>query len=186
MAMRAGLLSVLLIVATAVSAQDTQAEKDLRVADADNAAALQVSQADRRFLQLAIDSSAKEIQLSQRALAKSESAEVKRFAEKMVQDHGATNRELMSLNEALLGEQGPPFKRASSKVKREVDQLSQLAGAEFDRRYMAIMIKDHRNAVDLFAQQAERGQNPELKALARKTLPTLEGHLEMAEEIGSK
>ena len=104
----------------------------------------------------------------------------------MIQDHGATNRELMSLNEALLGEKGPPFKRASSTVRREVDQLASIEGDEFDRRYMEIMIKDHRTAVDLFAQQAARGSNPQLKALAKKTLPNLERHLKMAEEIGSK
>ncbi len=185
MATRAVLLGALLIVAMGGNAQDAQ-EKDLRIANADNAAAVQASQADRRFLQLAIDSSAKEIQLSQRALEKGERAQVKQFAEQMIQDHGGTNRELMALNEALLGEKGPPYKRASSKVKREVEQLSRLEGAEFDRRYMAIMIKDHRDAVDLYSKQAARGENPQLKALAKKTLPNLERHLEMAEEIGSK
>lgn len=185
MAMRAVLLSALLIVATGCNAQDAQ-EKDLRIANAENAVAVQVSQADRRFLQLAIDSSAKEIQFSQRALDKGERAQVKQFAEQMIQEHGETNRELMGLNEALLGEQGPPYKRASSKVKREVEQLARLGGAEFDRRYMAIMIKDHRDAVDLYTQQAERGDNPQLKAFAKKALPNLERHLKMAEEIGSR
>lgn len=165
------------------SAQTPPANDDLRVADADNAAELRVSRADRQFLQLAIDSSAKEVQLSQRALEKAESEDVKQFAQKMVQEHGATNRELMSLNESLLGDKGPPFKNASSKVKREVEQLAGVTGPEFDRRYMQVMIRDHRAAVDLYAQEAERGQNPQLKALAQKALPKLERHLKLALEV---
>lgn len=172
MALRSALLSALLIVAAGANAQGSPPEGDLRV-----------SEADRQFLQLAVDSSAKEIQLSERALEQGESADVKRFAETMVKDHGATNRDLMSLVEALFGTKGPPFKKASESVKREVEQLSELDGPAFDRRYMQIMIKDHRAAVNLYRQQADRDANPQIKALAKKTLPTLERHLNMARAV---
>ncbi len=198
MGKRAGLLSTIVWVAVSASAQNTtqntaedtaentSLQEDLRVADSDNAAELRVSQADRQFLQLAIDSGAKEVQLSQRALDRATREDVRQFAQQMVDDHGATNRELMSLNEALLGAKGPPFKKASSKVKREIDQLNALSGAAFDQRYMEIMIKDHQAALDLYGQQAERGKNPQLKALAQKALPELEAHLKQAQKIGSK
>lgn len=186
MGTRATLLSTILWVAMSASAQNTGSEEDLRVADADNAAELSVSRADRQFLQLAIDSGAKEVQVSQRALERATRREVKQFAQKMVEDHGATNRELMRLNEALLAQTGPPFKKASSKVKQEIDELNALSGAAFDQRYMDIMVKDHKAAVDLYAQQTERGQNPQLKALAQKTLPNLQAHLKQAQEIASK
>lgn len=143
----------------------------------------QVSRVDRQFLQLAIDHGAKEVQLSQRALGKISDPQVKAFAQQIIEDHESLNRELMALNERLLGEQGPPYKKANPEVKHEVEQLNQLSGLELDRRYMQVMMKDHQGSISLFARQAERGQDPELKALAKKTLPVLEDHQKRAREI---
>jgi putative membrane protein len=56
-------------------------------------------------------------------------------------------------------------------------------GQDFDRAYIAQMVKDHTEAVRLFEQQAERDADPEVKAFAQKTLPTLREHLEMARSI---
>jgi putative membrane protein len=143
----------------------------------------QVSRTDRQFLQLAIDHGAKEVQLSQRALGKISDPRVKAFAERVIEDHQALNRELMAHNERLLGEEGPPYKQASAEVKHEVEQLNELSGLELDRRYMEVMMKDHQGSISLFAREAERGQDPALRALAQKTLPVLEAHQRSAREI---
>lgn len=45
---------------------------------------------------------------------------------------------------------------------------------------------DHEDAVDLFKSQSESGKDPELKAFAAKTLPVLQGHLNMINEIKAK
>ena len=51
------------------------------------------------------------------------------------------------------------------------------------KSYGEQMVKDHTEAVRLFEQQAEREADPEVKAFAQKTLPTLREHLEMARQI---
>lgn len=181
MARRSTALAVALLMATALAAAQTTRQH----ADS-NEAAKQVSPADRQFLQLAIDNGAKEVQLSERAREKTQRADVQQFAQHMVDDHSATNRQLMELNKALLGEQGPPFKKASAQVKRETDELKALQGEAFDERYMQIMIKDHQTALELYQQQAQHGHNPEIKALAQSTVPTLERHLHAAQEISEK
>jgi putative membrane protein len=183
MRVRAHLLTIVAMAAASLSAhaQEPGLERtpESRVASA----MAPVSRVDRQFLQLAIDHGAKEVQLSQRALDKISDPQVKAFAQRIIEDHQSLNRELMALNERLLGEQGPPYKKASTEVKHEVEQLNALSGLEHDRRYMQVMMTDHQGSISLFAREAERGQDPALRALASKTVPVLKAHQESAREI---
>ena len=47
---------------------------------------------------------------------------------------------------------------------------------------MQDMVKDHRTDVAEFKKEAASGKDPEVKAFASKTLPTLEEHLKLAEQ----
>jgi putative membrane protein len=64
--------------------------------------------------------------------------------------------------------------------------MQQLSGAEFDQAYMDEMVKDHEKDIAAFEQQAQAGQDPELRAFAEEALPTLREHLELAKEIQSQ
>ena len=140
---------------------------------------------DRKFVQMAADMDAREVQFSERAKEKAQNEQVREFAALMVQDHGKTNRELLKLAERFHESGGPPYKRQEQSVKKAVAELSALQGAEFDRRYMQAMLKDHQESVRLFERQARNGKDPELKALAAKTLPQLKAHLEKAQQIAA-
>jgi putative membrane protein len=168
------------------SAQERESEamQHDRTAAAD-ATTSSVSEGDRRFLQLAADAGAKEIQLSQRAVEKAQDPEVRRFAQRMADEHSKMNSELLELTEKLLTTGGPPYKKASPTVEREVNQLAQLSGADFDKRYMEIMVKDHAAALRLFQRQAAHGNDAQLRAFAQKGVPTLEEHLAAARELAT-
>lgn len=60
------------------------------------------------------------------------------------------------------------------------DKLDSLRGAAFDRAYMDEVRKDHREDLDAFQRQAQSGNDPEVKAFAANTLPTLEEYLTRA------
>jgi putative membrane protein len=152
--------------------QQTSSERDL-------------NSGDRKFVQMAADMDAREVQFSERAKEKAQNEQVREFATLMVQDHGKTNRELLKLAERFHESGGPPYKRQEQSVKKAVAELSALQGAEFDRRYMQAMLKDHQESVRLFERQAQNGKDPELKALAAKTLPQLKAHLEKAQQIAA-
>lgn len=144
-----------------------------------------LSSSDRKFVQMAADMDAREVQFSERAKEKSKNEQIREFASLMIQDHGQTNRELLKLAERFHESGGPPYKHEESSVKKAVAELAALQGAEFDRRYMEAMLKDHQESVRLFERQAKNGEDPELKALAAKTLPQLQAHLQKAQQIAA-
>jgi putative membrane protein len=124
-----------------------------------------------------------EVTLGQMAAQRASRDEVKQFGQRMVQDHGKANTELMQLA-ATKGVTLP--KELDSTHKAMAERLSQLSGAEFDRAYMSEMVKDHTKDVSAFQHQAGQGTDPEVKNWAAKTLPTLQQHLEMAQDTAQK
>jgi putative membrane protein len=120
-----------------------------------------------------------EVKLGKIAASKAQDPKVKQFAEKMVKDHSKANEELESI-----------AKQKGIKVPDELDaehqsmlqSLNAKSGKAFDDAYSEHMQADHAKAVALF-QGAINGSDPDLAAFAKKTLPTLEQHKQMAKRL---
>ena len=72
------------------------------------------------------------------------------------------------------------------KHQEMVSKMSALSGAEFDRKYMDQMVKDHEKTVSLLERESTKGSDADVKAWAAKTLPTVREHLQMARDIETK
>lgn len=144
------------------------------------APALAQQSADQGFVIEAAGDNRAEVDLGQIAVQRAARDSVRQFGQRMVTDHGQAITELQQLAQqkgiALPG--GPEDKHRAVK-----DRLATLAGPEFDRAYMQEMLVDHQNDVDTFEREAQSGADPEVKAWAAKTLPTLREHLRLAREI---
>ncbi len=124
-----------------------------------------------------------EVQLGNLAKTNGSSSDVKSFGERMVTDHTKANDELSS----SASKKGMTLPTSpSAKQKAEYNRLEKLHGADFDREYMKLMVSDHRTDVSEFRRESEHGSDPDIKAFAAKTLPTLESHLQMAESTDAK
>lgn len=138
---------------------------------------------DSKFMMMAAMSDMNEISASNAALSKSSNEEVKKFAQMMVDDHTKASEELkpiaMSKNVMLPTD-------TDAKHKAAMEKMSAMSGDGFDKEYIKMMVKDHEKAVALFQKEADTGKDAEAKAFAAKTLPTLQGHLEMARSMMSK
>ncbi len=131
---------------------------------------------DKGFVDKAAAGGMAEVKLGQLAMDKGQSTEVKQFARKMVEDHSKANMELKQIAEKK--DIAVPAK-LDEKHQAEYDKLAKLNGADFDKEYMRAMAEDHDDTIKLFKEQAQNGQNPELKSFAMKTLPTLQKHDDM-------
>jgi len=135
--------------------------------------------ADHTFVMKAAEGGMAEVKLGQLAADKATSEDVKKFGQRMVSDHSKANDELKSLaqqkNITLPTD-------VNAKDKATYDRFSKLSGAAFDRAYMQHMLADHRTDVNEFKKESTSGKDPEVKAWAGKTLPTLEEHLKLAQD----
>jgi putative membrane protein len=152
----------------------------LVLAGAQSMAAL--SPADRQFASAAASGGQAEVALGQLAQQNGGSAQVRQFGQRMVTDHTEAYQELKQIaaKEKL---QLPT--RPDSSEQAVQQRLSKLKGAAFDSAYTQDMVKDHQQVIAAFQKEAQSGQDPDLKAYAQKTLPTLQEHLQMAESIES-
>jgi putative membrane protein len=81
---------------------------------------------------------------------------------------------------------------ASGTVQTTGEARDQMAGAEpwmsqtgkdFDKGFIDHAVQDHQKAIELFQNEADRGTDAQLKAFAKKTLPTLRAHLKQAQDL---
>jgi len=138
---------------------------------------------DRTFVDKAAIGGKAEVQLGELAVKNAKSAEVKKFGQRMIDDHTKANNELTSL--AAAKGMTPPAE-LDSKNKSTLERLSRLSGDQFDKAYMSDMVTDHEADVAEFQKQANGNGDPAIKAFASKTLPTLQEHLQLAKSIASK
>lgn len=138
---------------------------------------------DRTFLNKAAVGGMAEVQLGQLAVKNAKSADVKAFGQRMIDDHSKVNSELTRL---ATSKGVTPPSELDSKNKATLDRLSKLTGDQFDKAYMADMVTDHEEDVAEFQKEANSGGDPDEKAFAAKTLPTLQEHLQLAKSIHAK
>jgi len=135
---------------------------------------------DHDFIMDAAMGGMMEVELGRVAAEKGMSDAVKQFGQRMVDDHGKANSELMSLASSK-GITLPT--ELDAKHREQVTKFSAMSGAELDREYTKMMVSDHRKDVSEFEKESTRGTDADLKAFAGKTLPTLQEHLRMAEAL---
>jgi putative membrane protein len=135
---------------------------------------------DTTFVKKAAEGGLAEVQLGQLAAQKASSPEVKKFGQRMVDDHTKANEQLKQ----VAAEKNIDLpQQLNAKDKATKARLEKLSGDQFDRAYMKDMVKDHQKDVAEFQKQAQTGKDPAIKNFAQQTLPTLQSHLQEAQQI---
>jgi putative membrane protein len=135
---------------------------------------------DATFVKKVASIGAEEVEAGKLAAEHASDAQVKEFASTMVDDHSKANDELKSIVENK-GISLPDAPQGAQKT--ELDSLKSKSGAAFDQAYANANVKGHQEAVRLFTTASKSAKDPEVKAFAEKTLPTLKHHLEMAQTM---
>lgn len=158
---KTGLCATLLLVGAVVNADTVDAEKFVE----------DVSQANIA-----------QIEMNKIALEQSDSADIKAYARKMIDDHANSNRELRVLakkrnlkmeDEATL----------ESKAKELI--LQQRDGESFDDAFINHQIKIHKKAIDFYGAAA-RADDSSVRSFAVAALPKRKRHLRMIKGISKE
>ena len=147
-------------------------------------AASKVASADQKMMRDIAHSNISEVAAGKLALEKSQSADVKSFAQKMIDDHTKAQQELQTLADSK-GVKLPTEPDAKHKALMKV--MSGLKGETFDKRYLKQGgINDHENTHKLLARVQDKAKDQDLKAYAAKTIVVVDQHLTLAQDTGAK
>jgi putative membrane protein len=142
-----------------------------------------LSQQDQTFVQKAAIGGMAEVEEGQIALTNAAAADVKQFGQRMVDEHKLNNQELM----ALARQKGLALPTApDAKHTQQASALKKQSGAAFDRTYISGQVAGHREMEALLQAHVQNGSDPDLKAFAQKTLPVVQEHLRMAQQLQTK
>ena len=132
------------------------------------------------FIKEAATSDMLEIDAAKIAEQKGNATE-KTFAAQMITDHTKTSTELKGLVSGDMKAAIPTALDDSSQKK--LDKLKNAKPEDFASEYDPMQVSAHKDAVSLFERYAKGGDDPKLKDWAGKTLPALQHHLEMAQDM---
>lgn len=138
------------------------------------------AQSDAEFVKKAASGGMMEVALGKIAQTKAISNDVKQFGTRMVEDHTKANNQLKQIAQSKHLEVPAQL---MDKHQKEVDKFSAMSPDKFDKAYMKLMVKDHKEDIKEFEDAAKDVKDSELKAWANQTLPILREHHEMAQRI---
>ena len=134
------------------------------------------------FVQKAAMSDMYEVQAGKLAADKGQSDAVKQFGQQMVDAHTKTTEELTGIVKTKNIKVDLPTK-LDAKHQKLIDDLNSASAQDFDKTYANQQVDAHKEAVDLFKKYASKGDDPDVKQFAEKTLPTIEHHLDEAKKL---
>jgi len=149
------------------------------------ALAADVPQATMDFVDKVAVANKFEIDTSQLALKYGKSSDVKTFAQQMIDDHTKAGQDFKTSLAAANIEAPKDALDVAHTAKYAKLRLFTTENG-FDAAYIDAQLQAHEEAVDLFKQYADNGQTPAIKSFAAKTLPTLEHHLMMVQNLKNK
>ncbi len=144
---------------------------------------------DAQIAHIAYTAGVIDIAAAKQALMKTHDKEVRAFAENMVRDHEAVNKQALDLVKKLnvTPEDHDTSRALSKQAGEKLAELAKLNGAAFDKGYIENEVAYHK-AVDkaLETQLIPSASNPELKSLLQTGLKIFEGHEQHAEHVAAE
>jgi len=138
---------------------------------------------DKKFLAMAAQSDQNEIALSKLAEQKATNPAVKAFAEKMITEHMKMTESMKPFGESwsLTPPTGP-----DADHQKELDKISGLSGADFDKEYISQMVTDHSKALSAFTTEAKDTKDVKFRAAVIKGKTVVAAHKNMAYDLKKK
>ena len=144
---------------------------------------------DPQIAHIAYTAGVIDIAAAKQAQAKASNKDVRAFADDMVRDHEAVNKQALDLVKKLnvTPEDNDTSKALSKQAADKLAELGKLNGAAFDKAYVANEVAYHK-AVDsaLEKQLIPSASNAELKGLLQTGLKIFQGHEQHAEHVAAE
>ena len=124
-----------------------------------------------------------DVEAAKMAVTRSKSPAIKKFAVGAVKEHTA---QALALKMAVAAGGLGGVKMATQLDSRRqglIDNLKHASADDFDARFLDQMAAAHREESELMKTYAKTGSNEALKALAEKTIPTVDQHMAILQAL---
>ena len=151
--------------------------------------ALGAGPTDPQIAHIAYTAGQLDIQGAKQALSKSKNKDVRAFAEGMVNDHTAVNKQALDLVKKLkvTPEDNDTSRALTKGAADKRAELSKLDGTAFDKAYIANEVAYHKTVNGaLETTLIPSATNAELKSLLQTGLKLFQGHQQHAEQIAAE
>jgi putative membrane protein len=135
---------------------------------------------DSTFVMEAASGGMFEVELGKIAESRAKNDDVRKFGQRMVDDHGKGNEQLKKA--AMSAGITVPAKM-NEKDQKNLDRFKNYTGENFDQDYVKDMISDHQHDIAEFTRASKEAKNPAIKEFAAKSLPLLKDHLAAAKKL---
>lgn len=153
------------------------------------AAFAQTKLTDPQIAHIAYTAGQLDIEAAKQALAKAKSKDVRAFADDMVRDHTAVNKQALALLNKLKvkPEDNATSQALTKQAAAKRAELAKLNGAAFDKAYVDNEVAYHKTVNGaLETQLIPSASNAELKSLLQTGLKIFQGHEQHAEMVDAK
>jgi len=143
---------------------------------------------DPQIAHIAYTAGVIDVAAAKQALARSKNKDVRAFAEDMVRDHEAVNKQALDLvkNLKVSPEDNDTSRSLTRQASEKKVELSKLSGAAFDRAYVANEIAYHKTVNGaLETLLIPSASNADLKNLLQTGLKVFQGHEQHAEHVAA-
>src|SRR4029079_317756 len=133
---------------------------------------------DRKCVKKAYKGGMEEVENGKLAKEKAKNDATKNVAERMITDHTKVNEELLNI-----------AKEENLDLSKVHAKTATISGDNFDKEYLTMLKADHEKDIAEFEKEAndtKPGEDRDVPAFAKKTLPTLKEHLQMVEDALGK
>lgn len=176
--------SALALTTTACTTMNTDGMDDSRRSGMNQSGDMAMPTMAAAFVPMAAASDQFEIRSSQLALQRSQNADVRRYAQMMIDHHTNTTRQLTAAARAagITPPANPPMPAMLANMMRDLQGKS---GAAFDRAYVMHQTQSHEMALNLHRTYATNGDRAELRTVAAAAVPVVQQHLDEARRMHS-
>lgn len=143
---------------------------------------------DPQIAHIAYTAGVIDVEAGKLALTKAKNKDVRAFAEGMVRDHEAVNKQALDLVKKLnvTPEDNDTSRALTKQAAQKKAELSKLSGAAFDKAYIANEVAYHKTVNGALEKQLiPSANNPELKSLLQTGLKLFQGHQQHAEKVAA-
>jgi len=133
------------------------------------------------FVRMLDSANSAELDAAKYVVNRTKNADVHQFAQHMIDDHSTAAVSLEAVTRGTNLRPAPSENETSGPGRRALERLMGGTGTQLDDDYMRIQVPMHRRALGLLQWETQNGQTMGLKDLATRLTPTVQQHLQLAQ-----